>query len=485
MKIGYCGKDTKAGIVRKTYVGVNGIARRCAKAYVGVNGKARLLYPTENIEIPTVSGSYTFDNQPHSAIIEGLDTDAVNVAGDITTADGGVHELVFSLASKYFTWEDGTKTNKTGSWEIESIEVEIPTVSGTHTYDGTVKEATITNLDPNFVRVIGTTATKKAGTYTVYFELINPNGCTWTDGTTDRKSGTWSITAIPVSVPSLQGTYYYIENTPQTVSITEYDSSIVGVSGTLVAADVGTYTVFFNIIDDGHMWADGTSEQKSATWSIQRAILTIPTLQNTYYTGYTQSAPMSNYNSERETATGNVSATNAGTYTVYFDIKDIRHYVWSDGTDVQKSVTWTINQMPIHIDVEPYTYKYKDEPIAEYHFYIRKDHNVEITTFVPQFTVRGIHNEIIPTAIMTKTETFYRGTNVNPVLNGVIGEYSSSFTQSAGVGTVTLSWDSYYLKIDYYDEFKISIDVSVVGTANYTSAQMQWQYDGDSHWGWG
>lgn len=270
MKVGYLGYDNTARKINKIYVGVNGKARRCTKAYVGVNGKAELIYPVENFPIPSVSGEYAFDNKPHSAVITNIDYDAVNVIGETTAVDGGTYDLTFSLASEHYKWTDGTSEDKTGSWSITTITVPIPTISGEFTYDGTTKNVTISAYDSNFVRVSGTTSAKNGGTYTVYFDLVNPLGSVWSDGTTEQKSATWVIARQKLTVPQLQGTYYYTGSS-QTVYITEYDTSLISQSGVTSAIEAGTYTVTFTLINDiNYEWTDGTTSPANVPWNVQK-----------------------------------------------------------------------------------------------------------------------------------------------------------------------------------------------------------------------
>lgn len=270
MKIGYLGYDDTARKIKKIFVGKNGVARRCTKAYVGVNDKAQIIYPTGNFPIPSVSGSYTFDNQPHSAVITNIDYDAVNIIGQTTAVDSGTYPLIFRLASQYYKWTDGTSADKTGSWSIATVTVQIPTILGTYTFTGSTQNVVISNYDTDYVQVTGVTSAKNAGTYTVYFELKHPNGTVWSDGTTGQKSATWTIARQKLTVPQLQGTYYYTGSS-QTVYITAYDTSLISQSGITSAIEVGTYTVTFSIINDiNYEWTDGTTSSADETWNIQK-----------------------------------------------------------------------------------------------------------------------------------------------------------------------------------------------------------------------
>ena len=54
------------------------------------------------------------------------------------------------------------------------------------------------------------------------------------------------------------------------------------------------------------------------------------------------------------TVSGTTSATNAGTYSATFTLKDTTNYKWSDGTTAAKTVSWTINKYNIsNVDVDP------------------------------------------------------------------------------------------------------------------------------------
>ena len=58
------------------------------------------------------------------------------------------------------------------------------------------------------------------------------------------------------------------------------------------------------------------------------------------YDGSAKTPLWQNFDPEQLTISGNTSATNAGTYTVYFTPK--ADYEWWDGTSTPKEVTWSI-----------------------------------------------------------------------------------------------------------------------------------------------
>jgi len=63
------------------------------------------------------------------------------------------------------------------------------------------------------------------------------------------------------------------------------------------------------------------------------------------YTGSAQSPSWNSYNPDALTLGGVTSGTNAGTYTATFTPKE--GYMWNDGTDAARSVTWTIGRAAI------------------------------------------------------------------------------------------------------------------------------------------
>ena len=70
------------------------------------------------------------------------------------------------------------------------------------------------------------------------------------------------------------------------------------------------------------------------------------------YNSTSQTVTWSNYDSSKMTVSGTTSATNAGTYSATFTLKDTTKYRWPDGTSTAKTVSWKINQYNIsNVDV--------------------------------------------------------------------------------------------------------------------------------------
>ena len=218
-----------------------------------------------------------------------------------------------------------------------TIYVAKPTVSGSLTYNGSAQKPTITGYDSAAMTVSGTQSATNVGTYTIKFTLNK--GYAWKDGTTDALSFTWSIAKKSVTKPTLSGSYTY-NGKNQAVTINNYDSAAMTISGTQSATNAGTYTIKFTL-NKGYAWADGTTDVLSFTWSIGRKAVTKPTLSGSFtYSGSAQTVTVNNYNSTAMTISGTQSATKVGDYHVYFTLNS--NYKWADGTTTKLDLTWRI-----------------------------------------------------------------------------------------------------------------------------------------------
>lgn len=150
-----------------------------------------------------------------------------------------------------------------------------------------------------------------------------------------------------VSVPVQVGTLTYT-GSEQSPSWSEYDSSIIEISGVTFGTDAGNYDVQFTILEPKeYIWEDGSKGNKIVQWSIGKAIVESTPYQTgtLTYNGGEQTPVWTSYNNIALEISGETSGTDAGTYTVSFTPK--LNYKWSDGTTNAKTVTWTIQKAKI------------------------------------------------------------------------------------------------------------------------------------------
>lgn len=225
------------------------------------------------------------------------------------------------------------------------IIVYAPTVTvGTYTYDGTPQGPTIGEYDSSKIIVRNATATD-AGTYTLTLSLRNTNKMVWSDLTTADKTYSYTIGKMPLSVPTVTGSFTY-DTTQKSATIGQYDTTYITQGGTTSATNYGTYTVTFDLNDTANtMWSDTTTSQKTKTWNIAKRSITVPSVSGSYtYNGSVKNAVVTGLDTDYVTQGGTASATNAGTYTVTFNLNDTTNTEWSGGGTGQKTGTWTIAQ---------------------------------------------------------------------------------------------------------------------------------------------
>ena len=81
--------------------------------------------------------------------------------------------------------------------------------------------------------------------------------------------------------------------------------------------------------------------------------LSVPTVNETLvYTGSALTPTWTGYDDSVMTISGELSGTNAGSYTAIFSLKDKVNCTWADGTTADKSVTWSIGKAQASITLD-------------------------------------------------------------------------------------------------------------------------------------
>ena len=129
--------------------------------------------------------------------------------------------------------------------------------------------------------------------------------------------------------------------------LNNFDSSTMSISGSTSATNAGNYTVSVTP-KTGYYWTDGTDTAISLTWSITKVSVAKPTGSGSFtYDGNSHTCSINGYNSSIMTESGTKTATNAGSYTVTYTLKDTTNYQWSDGTTTAVSINWSISKVSL------------------------------------------------------------------------------------------------------------------------------------------
>lgn len=171
-------------------------------------------------------------------------------------------------------------------------------------------------------------------------------------GVSAQASQAITVQKASFAVPS-QGSPLVYTGGQQSPDWTGYDSAEMTIGGTSAATDAGDYQAIFSLKDKvGTQWADGTTEDKTVSWSIGRATVNVPTQSGSLtYNGEAQSPSWSGYDSSKMTMGGTTSGTNVGSYDANFTTT--ANYQWPDGTTEAKTVSWSIQKAAGSLSISP------------------------------------------------------------------------------------------------------------------------------------
>lgn len=219
----------------------------------------------------------------------------------------------------------------------------VPSQVGGLAYTGSAQSPTWNDYMPNQLSIGGQTSATNVGTYTATFTPIG--GYVWWDGTNTPKNATWTITKMPIAIPTATGTYAYT-GASQTLVFVGYDSSTMSKSGTQSATNAGSYLAKISLQNtSNYMWSDGTTATKNYNWAIDKRTITPPQVIGTYtYTGSAQTVAFSGYDSSTMSKSGTQTATNAGGYTATISLQDTANNMWTGGSSAAKNYGWSIQK---------------------------------------------------------------------------------------------------------------------------------------------
>ena len=164
------------------------------------------------------------------------------------------------------------------------------------------------------------------------------------------------LTSTIDAVPSQSGVLTFT-GAEQAPVWNNYNTAALVMTGETTGTNAGTYTATFTPVE-GYKWRDGTTDAKSVTWTIGRAIIMgIPAQSGSLtYNGSAQSPVWSGHDAAKLTIGGTTSGTNAGSYNATFTPG--ANYQWSDGTTTAKTVAWSIGRASVGVPSQSGTLTY-------------------------------------------------------------------------------------------------------------------------------
>lgn len=309
------------------------------------------------VSIPTQVGTITYDGNEKYPTWSTYDSNFMSIFGDVSGTDAGSYLVEFSLDSEH-EWNDGSTSSKTVTWMIKRASIlEYPVQRGVLTYNKNSQSPNWDNYDSNEITISEPQSEINAGKYIAKFTPTQ--NYQWPDKTIGTKDIPWLINKADSSI-SLDPTSLTFNslNKVKEISITtngegaisaessNAEVATVAVSSVLsiTSKSVGTAMITVKVSES----INTLPAEATASITIVRTKLDIPSVSSSLtYTGSGQSPSWSNYDESLLTIDGTISATDAGTYTAIFSIKNTDSYEWPDGTQDAKSVDWSIQRIKI------------------------------------------------------------------------------------------------------------------------------------------
>ena len=220
------------------------------------------------------------------------------------------------------------------------------------TYDGTAKTVSLVKA-PSLVEVKGTLSATKAGTYTASFALKDTEHYELINLGDLATSLEWKIEKAKVDMTGVKWSYtapFTYDGTTKTVSLVDAPS-LVEVKGTLSAIKAGTYTASFALKDtENYEMVNAGALASSLEWKINKASVDLAGAAWDYTAPFTYDGTIKTVSLtmqfDKLKFSGN-SATDAGTYTASFELKDAENYEIINKGSLSDSIEWKINKADI------------------------------------------------------------------------------------------------------------------------------------------
>lgn len=350
--------------------------------YVAASAETTFVITRKGVEIPQITGRYTYSGSPITVSIlpDDIGTYYEVVDGSDTRTDAGDYELILRLIGNY-AWSEATDANGndvTGnlrlSWRIKRKGVERPQITG---YDGeggyiyqdgetiSVQYSGSENLNKYYTASDDTSGIN-AGDYTL---TLTPtaNYCWKTDdGDTAAYPLPWKIVPRKVAAPTAGSTFTF-DGSKKTYVFGGFDGKAMQISviveedgdkygldtsviGEVTAIHAGTYTIKVSLKNSNYAWSDAGASERTYMFVIGRKGVDKPQITGypegesgyVYNDGETISAQYSGseYLGTYYTASGDESGIDARNYTLTLTLKS--DYQWTDGGTGTHDLDWSI-----------------------------------------------------------------------------------------------------------------------------------------------
>ena len=298
---------------------------------------------------------FTYDGEIKTVSLN-KEIEQLRFVGRLSARDVGTFNVSFELidADNYELINLGDLATSL-EWKIEKIKVDMTGVKWSYTapfaYDGTAKTVSL-NKEIEQLSFTGNIATE-IGVYTASFALKDTEHYELINLGDLATSLEWKIEKAKVDMTGVKWSYtapFTYDGTAKTVSLVKAPS-LVEVKGTLSATKAGTYTASFALKDTEHYELINLGDLATTLeWKIEKAKVDMTGVKWSYtapftYDGTTKTVSLT-MQFDKLKFSGN-SATDAGTYTASFELKDAENYEIINKGSLSDSIEWKINKADI------------------------------------------------------------------------------------------------------------------------------------------
>ena len=298
---------------------------------------------------------FTYDGEIKTVSLN-KEIEQLRFVGRLSARDVGTFNVSFELidADNYELINLGDLSASL-EWKIEKIKVDMTGVKWSYTapfaYDGTAKTVSL-NKEIEQLSFTGNTATE-IGVYTASFALKDTEHYELINLGDLATSLEWKIEKAKVDMTGVKWSYtapFTYDGTTKTVSLVDAPS-LVEVKGTLSAIKAGTYTASFALKDtENYEMVNAGVLASSLEWKINKASVDLAGAAWDYTAPFTYDGTIKTVSLtmqfDKLKFSGN-SATDAGTYTASFELKDAENYEIINKGSLSDSIEWKINKADI------------------------------------------------------------------------------------------------------------------------------------------
>ena len=317
-----------------------------------INMRDGYIYGNNKYDIRLGSGKIMFKSSMRQSSMFGISV----APGRIFTGNYGDYHNINYNPARYFKFNDTLSTSDyaplvNSSGEVEFLPrsqmklIEKPT-SGTNSEYIMEFGSKYYPVGFNSTTMLISGNTTPVGPYGVgiYTAYVEPrNGYLWKEnGEYEQVSFVFQIVPKKLEKPTLETNTYVYDGQVKSITLQNYDTSLMTITGTESATNVGSYTIRISLKDkNNYNWQNGSTASTALGWNITEKPIEKPvTGENIFiFNNSAYEYEPEGFESSQMTISDNIQ-TNVGKYTA--KVKPDSNHKWSDDTKTEIEFEYVI-----------------------------------------------------------------------------------------------------------------------------------------------